>query len=93
MLIRETDIKVIVFKLSYNILYILTLFSHFQLYSRLVAVVDSPDFHSKLESLHEESLNAKGGSFPFREASGSFDGICFMSLTDFIIFFLGINLH
>ncbi|KAM0948909.1 hypothetical protein DsansV1_C06g0064661 [Dioscorea sansibarensis] len=41
------------------------------LYSRLVAVVDSPDFRSKLESLHEESLNAKGGSFPFREASGA----------------------
>ncbi|KAJ0981558.1 hypothetical protein J5N97_009813 [Dioscorea zingiberensis] len=41
------------------------------LYSRLVAVADSPDFLMKLESLHEDSLNAKDGSFPFREATGS----------------------
>ncbi|XP_042508566.1 uncharacterized protein LOC122084408 [Macadamia integrifolia] len=41
------------------------------LYKRLVATVDSKKFLSKLESLHQESLDVARNNFPFKEVTGS----------------------
>ncbi|XP_043706070.1 uncharacterized protein LOC122655796 [Telopea speciosissima] len=41
------------------------------LYKRLVATVDSKKFLSKLESLHQESLDVASNNFPFKEVTGA----------------------
>nr|DAD24554.1 TPA_asm: hypothetical protein HUJ06_026018 [Nelumbo nucifera] len=40
------------------------------LYTRLIATVDSKDFLTQLESLHQESRDATSNIFPFKEVTG-----------------------
>jgi hypothetical protein len=56
-----------------------------QLYSRLVATVDSENFLTKIKSLQQASVNETGIQFPFKEATGLLSSYTILDFFSFVV--------